>query len=77
MTNFSEELRKIVELVYKAGLRSYYSSVYVDRKEIIDQAISAITELVERIVPEEKEYEYDYERGFNSCRTEMLRKINE
>ena len=80
MTHFSEELREVIEELLT------HSGCYVKlpaHQQRIDQAISAITELVKRIVPKAKARKIyfgenctsDKNKGFNSCRTEMLKKL--
>jgi hypothetical protein len=64
---FSEELEKIL------------NNIGVLSQQEVEETISAITELVKKIVPEERnltEINNDYlkNKGFNSCRSEMLKK---
>jgi len=102
MTNFNEELEKILSQV----LMKHHDDISSQDDDAIAEARDAITELVKGIVPKEKlrivgdsdgffrtngsidltrrinptrreklELESQYEAGFNSCRTEMLRRV--
>lgn len=71
MTNFNEELRNIVEQIHCGTCECAISGLSYD------QAISAITSLVKGIVPKELNIDNKskYQTGFNSCRSEMLKRI--
>lgn len=85
MPNFSEELREKLAQVYCLPKHSHK----VLDPELLEDISIAITELVKKIVPEEKKagyidspeaIQYNNEsfyktEGFNSCRTEMLKKL--
>ena len=80
MNNNQEELEKILSQV----LMKHHDDISSQDDDAIAEARDAIIELVKRIVPEEftlndfslgKEYWKAYREGFNSCRTEMLRRI--
>lgn len=98
MTKFSEELEKILKNFTKGITAGYKNGFNFETypEENYEYAILAITELVEKIVPEEKylidglavicsnindAVDYGYEKGkkdgFNSCRAEMLRLLEE
>ncbi len=81
MTHFSEELKKVISDTVNKGLMDGK-----DTNAIIEDQIIVITELVKGMVPEENlpplgslEDKYGYlagqRKGFNSCRTEMLRRL--
>lgn len=88
MTHFSEKLRKIIKYYFGREIPLEFGK-YANQISM-DLAISAIIELVKRIVPKEKteyqmplseepEEETYWEQlnieGFNSCRAEMLRRV--
>jgi hypothetical protein len=80
MTHFSEELRIILN--YLATAYRLYPSKQIEETGEINNAISAIAELVKGIVPPNEEhgvrnseYEDGVVDGINKCRTEMLRRI--
>ncbi len=72
---FSEELRKIIlsNSVHIIGTHEDSRTLYPDN------LIPAITELVKKKVPGERKRGYNpylkYNQGFNSCRAEMLKRI--
>ena len=81
MTNFNSELRKVLAI-------RIYEKQYVDlspgAKRDVEDTVSAITSLVKGIVPEVEELKtkevpktYEYGLGFLTCRSEMLKKLEE
>ena len=85
MKNFNGELRKIINsfdsCLYEQGDGHDICGISNYRYE---ELVYAITELVKRVVPEERHYmntegleEDDEMQGFNSCRTEMLKRLEE
>jgi hypothetical protein len=84
MTKFNEELRKIVTDVHKANC-TWHTQLC---EKNIDQAISAITKLVKEVIPAKRISEYTRDegvfkwetqvenKGFNSCRSEILKRLD-
>ena len=78
---FSEDLEKILEQV----LMKHHDDISSQDDDAMAEARDAISELVKGIVPEEKKhhhtqpilacYECHNDEVFNSCRTEMLRRV--
>jgi hypothetical protein len=84
MTNFKEALKEIVcsKFANSAGMRKN-KCMSVDHtlpcayQQECGLFISAITELIKRIVPEEETLgRIDKVEGFNSCRAEILKRLD-
>ena len=92
MTNFKEELKKILEpYIYYDPIEHVDTDDELNDKrteEMLKEVISSITELVKSIVPEERYKNYagsgniswaieeSKKTGFNSCRSEILKRLD-